>query len=150
MVVKGIPDGYHSVQPYLMFDEAVKAIEFYKNAFGASERLCMKKKDGRVGHAEIQIGDSCIMMADESAEMDAFPPVHFGGSPVSLLIYTEDCDAMYRQALEAGAKACASPLTSLMAIAWPGCSIRLDTSGGLALTSRTYPRKSWRRLTKSL
>ena len=106
---QGIPDGYHSVQPYLMFDEAAKAIEFYKNAFGASERLCMKKKDGRVGHAEIQIGDSCIMMADESAEMDAFPPVHFGGSPVSLLIYTEDCDAMYRQALEAGAKSVREP-----------------------------------------
>ncbi len=104
MTVKPIPDGYHSIQPYLMIDGAAKAIEFYKNAFGATERLCMKQPDGSVAHAEIQIGDSIIMMADENAEMDAFSPAHYGGSSVSLLIYTEDCDAMYRQALAAGAK----------------------------------------------
>jgi PhnB protein len=104
MAVKSIPDGYHSVQPYLMINGAAKAIEFYKNAFGATERLCMKQPDGRVGHAELQIGDSCIMMADENPQIEAFAPAHYGGSPVSLLIYTEDCDRMYRQAIAAGAK----------------------------------------------
>lgn len=104
MSVKPIPDGYHSVQPYLIFDGAARAIEFYKQAFGATERLRMKGPDGRVGHAELQIGDSCIMLADESPQMQAFSAAHYGGSPVSLLIYTEDCDRMYRQALAAGAK----------------------------------------------
>lgn len=109
MPVKPIPDGYHTIQPYLMIDGAVEAIEFYKKAFGATERLCMKQKDGRVGHAEIQIGDSCIMLADENAQMEAFAPGHYGGSPVSLLIYTEGCDAMYHQAIAAGAKSVREP-----------------------------------------
>ncbi len=109
MAVKSIPDDYHSVQPYMMFDDAAGAIEFYTKAFGATQRLCMKGKDGKVGHAEIQIGDSCVMMADESPAMEAYPPSHFGGSPVSLLIYTEDCDAMYRTALAAGAKSLREP-----------------------------------------
>jgi PhnB protein len=64
----------------------------------------MKQPDGRIGHAELQIGDSCIMMADENPQIEAFAPAHYGGSPVSLLIYTEDCDRMYRQAIAAGAK----------------------------------------------
>ncbi len=104
MPVKPVPDGYHSIQPYLMIDGALKAIEFYKKAFGATERLCMKQPDGRVGHAEIDIGDSCLMLADENPTIHAFSPNHYGGSPVSLLIYTKDCDAMYRQAIAAGAK----------------------------------------------
>ncbi|MGO8719683.1 MAG: VOC family protein [Acidobacteriaceae bacterium] len=104
MPVKPIPDGYHSVQPYLMLNGAAKAIEFYKNAFGATERLCMTQPDGRIGHAELEIGDSCIMMADENPQIEAFAPTHYGGSPVSLLIYTEDCDRMYHQAMAAGAK----------------------------------------------
>jgi PhnB protein len=104
MAVKPIPEGYHSIQPYLMFNGAEKAIDFYKKAFGATERLCMKQKDGRIGHAELQIGDSVIMLADENPQIEAFGPNHYGGSPVSLQIYTEDCDAMYCQALAAGAK----------------------------------------------
>jgi PhnB protein len=104
MAGKPIPDGYHSVQPYLIFNGAAKAIEFYKNAFGATERLCMKQPDGRVGHAELEIGDSCIMMADEHPQIGAFAPTHYGGSPVSLMLYTEDCDRTYHQALAAGAK----------------------------------------------
>lgn len=103
MAVKPIPDGYHSIQPYLIIDGAAKAIEFYKKAFGATERLCMKQPDGKVGHAEIDIGDSCIMMADEHPQIKAFAPPHYGGSPVSLMIYTKDCDAMYKQALATGA-----------------------------------------------
>jgi len=104
MPTKPIPDGYHSIQAYLMIDGATEAIEFYKQAFGATERLCMKQPDGRIAHAEIQIGDSCIMMADENPDMDAYGPAHYGGSPVALLIYTEDCDAIYHQAIAAGAK----------------------------------------------
>lgn len=104
MAVQPIPDGYHSIQPYLMIDGAAAAIEFYKKAFGATGRLCMKQPDGRVGHAEIEIGDSCIMMADENEQLQAFGPAHYGGSCVSLLIYTENCDPMYRRAIAAGAK----------------------------------------------
>lgn len=102
--VKPIPEGYHSVQPYLMIQGAAQAIEFYKKAFGATERLCMKDKEARVHHAEIQIGDSVVMMADEHPEMNAWSPQHYGGSPVSLMVYVEDCDAVYKQALAAGAK----------------------------------------------
>ena len=109
MAVKAIPQGYHSVQPYLMIDGVVKAIEFYKKAFGAAELFCMKQKDGSVGHAEVQIGDSRIMMADENASMDAYAPTHYGGSPVSLAIYTDDCDAMYHQAVAAGATSVREP-----------------------------------------
>jgi len=107
--VKPVPDGYHSVQPYLIFDGAAAAIAFYVQAFGATERFRMPGKDGRIGHAEIQIGDSTIMLADEAPPMDAFSPEHFGGSPVSLLIYTADCDAVYAQALAAGAKSIREP-----------------------------------------
>ncbi len=102
--VKPIPDGYHSVQPYLIFKNCAEAIEFYVKAFGAKEKLRMTGKEGRVGHAEILIGDSTIMMADETPQMDAYSVEHFGGSPVSLMIYTEDCDAMYAEAIAAGAK----------------------------------------------
>lgn len=107
--VKPIPDGYHSVQPYLIFDNCAQAIAFYKNAFGATEKFRMAKPDGRIGHAEIQIGDSVIMMADEAPEVEAFSSKHYNGSPISLLIYTENCDGMYSQALSAGAKSVREP-----------------------------------------
>lgn len=103
MPVKPIPDGYHSIQPYLIFKNAASAIDFYKNAFGAKERFRMEK-DGRVGHAELEIGDSCIMLADEHPEIGAYSPEHYGGSPISLVAYVTDCDSVYRQALAAGAK----------------------------------------------
>ena len=109
MSVKPIPDGYNSVQPYLMINGVTQAIEFYEKAFGAKQVLCMKQKDGRVGHAEIQIGNSRVMMSDEAPEMDAFAPAHFGGSPVNLMIYTENCDKMYQQALAAGGKSLREP-----------------------------------------
>ena len=102
--VKPIPEGYHSVQPYLIIQGAAQAIDFYKKAFGATEHLRMEDKEGRIGHAEIRIGDSCVMMADEHPEINAYSPAHYGGSPVSLMIYVEDCDSVYKQALAAGAK----------------------------------------------
>ncbi len=107
--VKPIPDGYHSVQPYLMLKNCADAITFYTKAFGAKEKFRMPNAQGRIGHAEVEIGDSTIMMADEAPEMDALSVEHFGGSPISLLIYTENCDAMYSQALAAGGKSLREP-----------------------------------------
>ena len=107
--VKAIPDGYHSVQPYLIFKNTSDAIAFYIKAFGATERLRMAGPDGRIGHAEIQIGDSCVMMADENPRTGANSPEHYGGSPISLMVYVEDCDAVYKQALGAGATSTREP-----------------------------------------
>jgi PhnB protein len=98
-----------SVQPYLIFAGCAEAMEFYKKAFGARELMCMKGPEGRVGHAEMQIGDSHILMADEHPEIGAYGAKHYGGSPVSLMLYTEDCDAMHRQALAAGATSLREP-----------------------------------------
>jgi len=107
--VKPIPDGHHSVQPYLIFKNCGEAIAFYMKAFSAKEIFRMASPTGGTGHAEIQIGDSIVMMADESPQMDAFSAEHFQGSPVSLLIYTEDCDAVYASALAAGASSLREP-----------------------------------------
>jgi PhnB protein len=104
MAVKPVPDGYHTVTPYLIIKGAAKAIEFYKQAFGATELMRMPMPDGRVGHAEIRIGDSPVMMADEFPEMGARSPDALGGTPVSILLYVEDVDAMAPRAEAAGAK----------------------------------------------
>jgi PhnB protein len=101
---KPIPKGYHTATPYLIVKDAAKAIEFYKKAFGAAEMMRMTQPDGRVGHAEIKIGDSPIMLADEFPEMGARSPQSLGGSPVSILLYVQDVDALTNQAITAGAK----------------------------------------------
>ena len=103
-VVKPIPDGYHSVTPYLVVDGGARAIDFYKQAFGATELFRMDGPDGRIAHAEIKIGDSHVMLGDESPEMGARSPQSFGGSPVRLMLYVEDVDATVGRAVEAGAK----------------------------------------------
>jgi PhnB protein len=103
--VKPVPEGYHTATPYLIVGGAAKAIDFYKKAFGAVEKLRMAQPDGRVGHAEIQIGDSIIMMADEFPEMGVRGAQSLGGSPVGILLYVEDVDRVFNQALAAGAKA---------------------------------------------
>ena len=102
--LKPIPDGYHSVTPYLIVDDAARAMEFYKRAFGATEVFRWEAPDGRVGHAEIKIGDSHVMLADEHPEIGARGPRSIGGSPISLLLYVEDVDATVGQAVEAGAR----------------------------------------------
>ena len=107
--VKAIPEGYHSIQPYLHIRGAADAIDFYKKAFGATERMRMPQPDGRIVHAEIQLGDSVIMLADEHPEKDIYSPKHFGGSAVSIMLYIEDCDAVYKQAIAAGAKSLREP-----------------------------------------
>ena len=104
MSVKPIPDGYHSVTPYLCVNGAAQAIEFYKKAFLATERMRIAQPDGRVGHAELQVGDSVIMLSDEFPEMGARSPQSLGGSPVSIHLYVEDADAIFSQAIAAGAK----------------------------------------------
>jgi len=103
MAVKPIPVGYHSVTPYLIIKGAADAIEFYKQAFGATELFRFPAPDGKIGHAEIKIGDSPIMLADEFAEMGYKGPRALGGSPVSLMIYLEDVDTVFNRAVEAGA-----------------------------------------------
>jgi PhnB protein len=100
---------YNTLQPYLIVRDCAAAIAFYEAAFGATERMRMQRTDGRIGHAEIQIGDTCIMMADEHPEIDAFAPDHYGGSSVSLHFFVEDCDARFQKAIAAGAKEARAP-----------------------------------------
>jgi PhnB protein len=108
-MVKPIPDDYPRAIPYLVVDGGAKAIDFYCNVFGFTERMRMGGPDGRVGHAELSLGDAMIMLADEFPDMDAFGPSKFGGTPVSIMIYTEDVDATFAKALEKGAKALQQP-----------------------------------------
>lgn len=104
MAVKPIPDGYHTATPYLIIRGAADAIEFYKKAFGATELMRMPAPGGTIGHAEIKIGDSPIMLADEFPEMGYKSPQTLGGSPVSIMIYVEDVDTVFNQAVAAGGK----------------------------------------------
>jgi PhnB protein len=104
MAVKPIPDGYSSVTPYLVVNDAVGAIAFYQQTLGAKERFRMSGPDGKVGHAEIQIGDSVVMLADEFPNMGATSPRSLGGTPVSLLVYVEDVDTVAGRFVAAGAK----------------------------------------------
>ena len=102
---KPIPDDYPRVTPYLIVDGAGAAIDFYCSVLGATERVRMPGPDGRIGHAELQLGDSMIMLADENAQMDVRGPRAIGGTPVSLHVYVEDSDAVFERALQAGARA---------------------------------------------
>jgi len=103
MTVKPIPEGYHSVTPYLIIEGAADAIEFYKQAFGATELFRFPTPDGKIGHAEIKIGDSPVMLADAYPDMGYNGPKSLGGSPVSLMIYVEDVDTIFNRAVDAGA-----------------------------------------------
>ena len=103
MAVKPIPEGYHSVTPYLIVKDAGKAIDYYKKAFGATEIMRFPGPNNTVAHAEIQIGDSRIMLADEG-QNEYRSPQAYGGSPVSLMIYVNDVDKTFNQAVSAGAK----------------------------------------------
>jgi PhnB protein len=107
--VKPIPDGYPQVTPYLCVDGAAAAIEFYSEVFGAKERMHMPAPDGKIGHAEIQIGDSVIMLSDEFPEMGVRSPRAIGGTPVMISVYVEDVDKVYDRAVKAGAKALRPP-----------------------------------------
>jgi len=102
--VKPIPDGYRGATPYLTVKNAAGAIEFYKKAFGATELLRLGAPDGRIGHAEIKIGEAVIMLSDEYPDMNVLGPETLGGSPLTIHLYVEDVDAMAKSAVEAGAK----------------------------------------------
>ena len=105
-MTKAIPEGFHSVTPMFMFKDARKAIEFYKSAFGAQERFAMPGPDGKgVMHAEVRIGDSIIMMGEESPQQPCKSAETMGGSPINFYLYVENVDAAFRRALEAGAEA---------------------------------------------
>ena len=102
--VKAQPDNYHTVTPYLHIKGAAAAIDFYKNAFGATETVRMPFPDGRVGHAEIRVGDSCVMLADEFPEGRVSPPEQWAIPTVSLLLYVDDVDAVFNKAISLGGK----------------------------------------------
>ena len=101
---KPIPDGYHNITPYLVIKGAAKAIDFYKQAFGATEIMRMPQPDGRVGHAELKFGDSVVMMADEFPEMNVVGPTTLGNTSVGLLLYVDDVDQRVERAVSMGAK----------------------------------------------
>jgi PhnB protein len=101
---KPIPDGYHSITPHLVVRNAPQAIEFYKKALGAEERFRMHGPDGKtIVHADLKIGDSIFMLAEESAEMKSHSPESVGGSPISIYLYVKDVDSIFNQAVSAGA-----------------------------------------------
>jgi PhnB protein len=102
--VKAIPEGYEGATPYLIIKGAARALEFYKNAFGASEVMRVPGPGGTVGHAEIKIGKAMIMVADEFPDMNCKSPQSFGGSPVSIMVYVQDVDTFIDRAVSAGAK----------------------------------------------
>lgn len=102
--VKPIPDGYSVVSPYLIIRGAAKALDYYKLVFGAKERMRMEMPGGAIGHAELQLGDSVVMLADEFPQMDCRGPESYGGSPVSLHMYVADVDAVVAKAVAEGAK----------------------------------------------
>jgi PhnB protein len=103
-MAKAIPDDYQRVTPYLYIDGAGTAIDFYCSVLGAHERMRMPAPDGKIGHAELEIGDSVIMLADANPEMDVRSPKSIGGTPIALHVYVDDADSVFGQAIEAGAK----------------------------------------------
>lgn len=104
MAVQSVPDGYHTVTPYLIINGAAQAIEFYRSAFGAMELVRMPDPKGRIAHAEIKIGDSVIMLADEHQEMGYRGPRTLGGTSVSIVLYVPDVDTVFARAVKAGGK----------------------------------------------
>ena len=103
MAVKPIPEGYRTVTPYLAVDDAAEAIEYYKKAFGAKERVRMETPDEKIGHAELEIGDSLVMLSDPIPEATTRTPKELGGTSASVFLYVEDVDAVVKRAVDAGA-----------------------------------------------
>ncbi len=103
-MAKAIPDDYPRVTPYLYIDGASTAIDFYRSVLGASERMRMPGPQGKIGHAELKIGDSVIMLADANPDMDVRSPKSIGGTPIALHVYVDDVDSVFGRAMEAGAK----------------------------------------------
>ena len=102
--VKPVPEGYHTATPYLIVKDAARAVEYYKKAFGATELMRLPGPDGKIMHAEVKIGTSPIMLGAENPQRGASSPETVGGSPVSIMLYVEDVDAVFNKAVAAGAK----------------------------------------------
>jgi PhnB protein len=102
-MTKPIPEGYHSLTPYLAVEDAAQAIEYYKKAFGAKERMRMHAPDGKIGHAELEIGDAMVMVSDPFPQSSTRPPKELGGTSASVFMYVEDVDATVKQAVDEGA-----------------------------------------------
>jgi PhnB protein len=103
LATRPIPEGYHTLTPYLSVEDAAEAIEFYKRAFGAKENVRMHAPDGSIGHAELQIGDSKVMLSDPFPQSTVRPPSERGGTTASVFMYVEDVDAVVKKAVDAGA-----------------------------------------------
>ncbi len=103
MSVQPVPEGYHTLTPYLAVDDAAKAIEYYARAFGAKERVRMDAPDGKIGHAELEIGDSLVMLSDPFPQASTRPPSDLGGTSASVFVYVEDVDAVVKKAVAEGA-----------------------------------------------
>jgi PhnB protein len=104
MAVRAVPEGHSTITPYLIVTGAANAIEFYKKAFGATELMRLAQRDGKIGHAEIQIGGAKIMLADEVLDMGFWSPRSLGGSGTGIVLYVDDVDDVFRRAIEAGAR----------------------------------------------
>jgi PhnB protein len=109
MPVQPVPEGYHTITPYLAVDDATAAIDFYQRAFGAKERVRRDGPDGRIVHAELEIGDSVVMLADPYPQLIAKPPKELGGNSVGLFVYVENVDELVQQAIDAGATLTMAP-----------------------------------------
>jgi PhnB protein len=103
MATQPIPEGYSTISPYLAVDDAAEAIAYYKKAFGAEETVRMDAPDGKIGHAELKIGDSHVMMSDPFPQASTTPPKELGGTSASIFMYVEDVDAVVQKAVDAGA-----------------------------------------------
>jgi PhnB protein len=109
MPVQPVPEGYHTLTPYLAVDDATAAIDFYQRAFGAKERSRMATPDGKIGHAELEIGDSVVMLADPFPQFIAKPPKELGGTSVGVFVYVDNVDELVQQAVDAGATLTMAP-----------------------------------------
>jgi PhnB protein len=109
MAVQPVPEGYQTVTPYLAVDDATAAIDFYQRAFGAKERVRMSGPGDSIMHAELEIGDSLLMLSDPFPQASTRPPKDLGGTSASIFLYVEDIDAVYKQAIDAGGSSLMEP-----------------------------------------
>ena len=143
MSVQPVPQGYHTLILYLAVDDAAKAIEYYKTAFGAKERARMDGPDGKIGHAELEIGDSVVMLADPFPHASTTPPSDAGATTASIVMYVEDVDGVVSRAVDAAPRSPRRSKTSSGATASERSGTRSATSGRSGLTSRTFRRRRW-------
>jgi PhnB protein len=136
MAVQPVPEGYNTVSPYLAVDDAEKAIEYYTTAFGAEETVRMNGPDGRIGHAELKIGDSHVMLSDPFPQSTTTPPKELGGTSGSIFMYVDDVDAVVQKAVDAGATVTMEVEDQFWATASARSPTRSATRGRSRRTSR--------------